>query len=64
MESKRCGITLVPSKPSFKEIDDLFILFCITAKHGLFKAIVVPTQITIVGGHSDSETAFVCTLPE
>jgi len=58
-EAKKCAVMYVPAKPNFKGIDALFFrLVGEPGKRGKFKAIVVPTQITIAETHSDSEAAF------
>lgn len=49
----------VSTKPNFKGIDALFFrLVTEPNKRGKFKAIVVPTQITIAESHTDSEAPF------
>jgi len=54
----------VPTKQTFKGIDALFFRLVSEPGHqGNFKAIVVPTQITIAESHSDSEAAFFSTWP-
>ena len=57
-EAKKGTIMYVPMKPNYKGIDALFFkLVGEQGKRGKFKAIVVPMQITIAEGHSDSEAA-------
>jgi len=65
-EAREGAIMYVPIKSNFKGIDTLFVKLVRERRgeRGKFKAIVVPTQITIAESHSDSEAAFFRTWPQ
>ena len=64
-EAKKQAIMYVPTKQNYKRIDALpFNLVGEKGKRGKYKAIVVPTQITIAEIHTDSEAAFFPMWPD